>query len=505
MTTNTSNACGEPNIQIIVEDDTVPQCNHCRSRRLRRVSPALFTLATSSKFIAFPRSNELLCNTSSATGEEVHTMEGYKTCVLSFARPVFEADYINNIEKRYTTVYLGSDDIDAEVYSLNIWTQNIEGNLRTMVYFELDGVVQKLAILDDKTWGTFTMILHEKDVTILMDDVNWYTQLRNAFSGNKIYRGRFNLNHENTHVQNIAFSYFKDAKMPSDYIVSVLPIQSNTYRINHVDNAIYYLKDVDAENGTASSITSTWELHVETIPSSTIDLSGSWTGGTNPWIINNEISGFEIDKNTSQTVPSFLVVIPQNNLRQSGVWTEITNGYRFVMDTPLSYYDSDSGYTQNEQTVKYISILTNTTPYQTIVLGLRTVLGGITTDSEISAQNKRPFTPSNPFNTTTPLTLYVQNMNYDLQDSYVPKIKTFIDRKNIKNNNVPAYLSRNAYVQNVYLSSDETIGYSYTPVFTKSKNDLQTTLLSGKMVSQELSYFNMDSSGTLLSDVQVYM
>ena len=96
-------------------------------------------------------------------------------------------------------------------------------------------------------------------------------------------------------------------------------------------------------------------------------------------------------------------------------------------------------------------------------------------------------------------------MNYDLQDSYVPKIKTFIDRKNIKNNNVPAYLSRNAYVQNVYLSSDETIGYSYTPVFTKSKNDLQTTLLSGKMVSQELSYFNMDSSGTLFSDVQVYM
>jgi hypothetical protein len=504
MTTTTSNACPDPNIQIIIEDDTIPQCNHCRSKRLRRISPALFTLATGSKFIAFPRSNELLCNTSSATGEEVHTMEGYKTCVLSFSRPVFEADYVNNIEKRYATVYFASDDINAEVYSLNILTKNIEGNLRTMVYFELDGVVQKLAILDDKTWGTFTMILHEKDVTVLMDNVNWYTQLRNAFSGKQIYRGRFNLNHENTHVQNIAFSYFKDAKMPAEYTVSILPIQTNTYRINHDDNAIYNLKDVDAENITSSSVTSTWELYVETIPSSTIDLSGSWSG-VNPWITNNQVSGFEIYKYSGQTVTSYINISPQNGVTQSGIWTEIMYGYRFNLGTPLQYFDSDSGYAMNEQTIRYISILTNTTPYQTIILGIRTVSGVNTIDSEISAQNKRSFSPNNAFNTVTPLTLYVQNMNYDLQDNYVPIIKTLIDKKNIKNNSLPLHLSKNAYVQNVYVSSDETIGYLYTPIFTKSTTDIQNELLAGNMALQKLSYANLDSSGVLLSDVQVYM
>ena len=202
---------------------------------------------------------------------------------------------------------------------------------------------------------------------------------------------------------------------------------------------------------------------------------------------------------------SYINISPQNGVTQSGIWTEIMYGYRFNLGTPLQYFDSDSGYAMNEQTIRYISIFTNTTPYQTIILGIRTVSGVNTIDSEISAQNKRSFSPNKAFNTVTPLTLYVQNMNYDLQDNYVPIIKTLIDKKNIKNNSLPLHLSKNAYVQNVYVSSDETIGYLYTPIFTKSTTDIQNELLAGNMALQKLSYANLDSSGVLLSDVQVYM
>lgn len=355
-----SNQC-DPNIQIIIEDDTLPQCNHCRNKRLRRVSPALFTLSTSSKYISFPKSNQILCNTSSATGEDVYTMEGFKTSVLTFLRPTFEADYVNNVSKRYVTISLFSDDLNTQKYSISIMTQNISGNLRTVMNYELNGVVKKTEILDDKTWNTFSFILHERELVILIDNIEWHVQIRDPFSGTKVYRGLFNVNHEKTEIKNITFSYFQGNSVKSDYSVpNNLPILNNTYRFDYADGAINDLTDVSGG-----------------------DISGGLIGD--------------------------------------------------------------------------------------------------------------------------PITLYIQNIHYDLSsNNHIPVINTLVSAKNIIGNPT-SNLSFNAYTDKIYLSTDNTNGTLYTPLFTDTSLNIQSKLLSGKAVFQKFSYVNVDGSGQVFSDLQVYM
>jgi hypothetical protein len=223
-----------------------PQCTQCRNKKLRKVSPSLFTLFTTSKNISFPKSNEILCQTSSANGENVKTMEGFKTCVLTFHNPTFVADYVSNIEKRYSTVKLHSPDLNSETYGLTFLTRNIAGNLRLVVIFELNGNAIKTEIMGETQWETFSMILHENMVTVLIDNTQWHLQYRNILSSTSIYNAFFNVNHDKTEIKNITFSYFfQNSTNKLKYTIpNNRPVDTNTFRFDYSEGGIHELRDI---------------------------------------------------------------------------------------------------------------------------------------------------------------------------------------------------------------------------------------------------------------------
>jgi len=331
-----------------------PQCAQCKSKKLRKVSPSLFTLFTTSKNISFPKSNEILCQVSSATGENVKTMEGFKTCVLTFHSPTFVADYVSNIEKRYSTIKLSSPDLNSETYGLTFLTRNIAGNLRSLVIFELNGNAIKTEIMGEIQWETFSMILHENMVTVLIDNSQWHIQYRNVLWSNSIYNALFNVNHDKTEIKNITFSYFfqnPNTNKLKYTIPNNLPIDTNTFRFDYSEGAIHELRDI---------------------------------------------------------------------------------------------------------------------------------CGGIYGEVE------------------SPITLYVQNMNIALgPNNRIPIISTIIKSEQ--------GLSRNAYITQAYLSTNILIGTPFDVLQQDTSYNIQTKLMAGKTVMQQLSYVNTDGSGQILSDIQVYM
>jgi hypothetical protein len=94
------------------------------------------------------------------------------------------------------------------------------------------------------------------------------------------------------------------------------------------------------------------------------------------------------------------------------------------------------------------------------------------------------------------LTLYVQNMNYDLgQNSRIPVISTLIK--------ADQRLSSNAYTTRIYLNQVET---PYDVIQTDTSANIREKLIRGKTVIQDMRYFNTDGSGGhILSDIHVYM
>jgi hypothetical protein len=92
------------------------------------------------------------------------------------------------------------------------------------------------------------------------------------------------------------------------------------------------------------------------------------------------------------------------------------------------------------------------------------------------------------------LTLYVQNMNYDLgQNSRIPVISTLIK--------ADQRLSSNAYTTRIYLHETP-----YDVIQTDTSANIREKLIHGKTVIQDMRYFNTDGSGGhILSDIHVYM
>ena len=102
-----------------------------------------------------------------------------------------------------------------------------------------------------------------------------------------------------------------------------------------------------------------------------------------------------------------------------------------------------------------------------------------------------------------PLILYVQNINYDLSDNYVPTINTVVHHKNAVTQ--PATLNSKALINRLYLSTNDAIGPLYIPSFSDTVTNIQTKLSTGKTVRQTFSYTNMDGNTVVLGDVSVYM
>jgi hypothetical protein len=223
------------------------------SRTHKPVKKGSSWLTTNSEHITFPEKNEILCHASTATGETVTTMEGYKTCVLTFKRPgIQKLVSCSSVEKRYATVTLYSNIINTETYALTFrTTRNISGTLLPFVSFELNGIVVKSDFMeddDDGSWDSFSMILHENDVTVLANDSQWYVSRRKVSSSTSVYKAKFNLNHDKTNIKNIDFRYFQNAANKISYTVPVPAIHSgtNVYTFDYQEGAIHELRDISA-------------------------------------------------------------------------------------------------------------------------------------------------------------------------------------------------------------------------------------------------------------------
>ena len=216
-------------------------------------------LSTNSNNITFPERNEILCHATTISGETVTTLEGFKTCVLQFMRPGFETNYTCFTEKRYATVTLYSTVPNTETYALTFRTRNIAGNLRYLVSFELNGVVIKTETIVDGKWNLFSMILHENDITVLVDDLEWLISPRNVVSSTCVYKTKFNLNHDKTHIKNISFYYFQNATNKISYTVpSSSSLVTNSFTFDYLEGAIRDLRDISAGGPTLT-------LHVQNI------------------------------------------------------------------------------------------------------------------------------------------------------------------------------------------------------------------------------------------------
>jgi len=217
-------------------------------------------LQTSSNNITFPERNEILCHASTISGENVFTLEGFKTCVLQFMRPGFETNYTCYIEKRYATVTLYSTVPNTETYALTFRTRNIAGNLRYLVNFELNGVVIKTDTIVDGKWNLFSMILHENDITVLVDDLQWFIYPRTVLSSRCVYKTKFNLNHDKTNIKHISFFYFQNATNKISYTIPAnLPsLVTNSFTFDYLEGAIRELRDISAGGPTLT-------LHVQNI------------------------------------------------------------------------------------------------------------------------------------------------------------------------------------------------------------------------------------------------
>ena len=214
-------------------------------------------LTTNSKNITFPERNEILCHASSAAGENVSTMEFFKTCVITFQRPIFVTPC--SVEKRYATVTLYSNVINTETYGLTFRTRNIAGNLRYLVCFELNGNEIKSDVLDEQ--DSFSIILHENEVIAIVDDSQWFKTTRKVSSSTNLYKTKFNLNHDKTHMKNISFRYFQNGSSKISYTCPAnLPslTNTNTFTVDYQEGGIYELRDISAGGPTLT-------LHVQNL------------------------------------------------------------------------------------------------------------------------------------------------------------------------------------------------------------------------------------------------
>jgi hypothetical protein len=220
------------------------------SRTHKPVKKGSSWLTTNSEHISFPEKNEILCNASTATGETVTTLEGYKTCVITFMRPGYQKLVSCSVEKRYATVTLYSNIINTETYALTFrTTRNISGTLLPFVSFELNGIVVKSDFMDDDdgSWDSFSMILHENDVTVLANDSQvWYVLRRKVSSSTSVYKAKFNLNHVKTYIKNIDFRYFQNAANKITYTVPAIHSGTNVYTFDYQEGAIHELRDISA-------------------------------------------------------------------------------------------------------------------------------------------------------------------------------------------------------------------------------------------------------------------
>ena len=246
-------------------------------------------LSTNSNNITFPERNEILCHATTISGETVTTLEGFKTCVLQFMRPGFETNYTCFTEKRYATVTLYSTVPNTETYALTFRTRNIAGNLRYLVSFELNGVVIKTETIVDGKWNLFSMILHENDITVLVDDLEWLISPRNVVSSTCVYKTKFNLNHDKTHIKNISFYYFQNATNKISYTVPSSSLVTNSFTFDYLEGAIRDLRDISAGGPTLT-------LHVQNI-------------------------NYDLDKNNRIPIISTLIHSSSNQMLSSNAYT----------------------------------------------------------------------------------------------------------------------------------------------------------------------------------------
>jgi uncharacterized protein YjbI with pentapeptide repeats len=205
-------------------------------------------LQTNSNNITFPERNEILCHATTFSGENVFTLEGFKTCVLQFMRPGFETNYTCYIEKRYATVTLYSTVPNTETYALTFRTRNIAGNLLYVVNFELNGVVIKTDTMVDGKMNLFSMILHENDITVLVDDLQWFIYPRTILSSRCVYKTKFNVNHDKTNIKHISFFYFQNATNKISYTIPANSpsLVTNSFTFDYLEGAIRELRDISA-------------------------------------------------------------------------------------------------------------------------------------------------------------------------------------------------------------------------------------------------------------------
>jgi hypothetical protein len=99
----------------------------------------------------------------------------------------------------------------------------------------------------DGKMNLFSMILHENDITVLVDDLQWLISPRTVLSSTCVYKTKFNLNHDKTHIKNISFYYFQNATNKISYTIPAnLPLTTNSFTFDYLEGAIRELRDISA-------------------------------------------------------------------------------------------------------------------------------------------------------------------------------------------------------------------------------------------------------------------